>query len=719
MKIKKIILFITFVPILASKLSIEDAVINSPYKIATLGWMVQIPDEDAYICRGKGDNWKLWYKVKLPNQDTTVFLDSSAFNYKGDDLFVSDLQFSKTKDKLLLKTSSKNIWRYSSWGTYFIYDLATNTLNPLTENNINLRNVKFSPNGRILSYIREDNNLYVYDIYRKRERKLTTSGSSTKLNGHFGWLYEEELTGYDGYRWSPDSKSIAFWEEDESMVPEFILYDELGQYPVTNTIRYPKAGETNPTLKIGILRVEGAGRKWVENAYVTDDYLPWMEWVNNEKIAFLKLDRKQKNWDMYVANRKTGKSIKVLSESDENGWLDNHGQIYFLKDGKIVWISEKSGFKHIWMAKHSGSKTWAITEGDWEVSEIKFIDEVNNRIYFTANKESVLEMRFYSIRFDGTDLKLLTKETGSHKIQILGSKKYFIDTYSSISIPKIISLNNLEDGSIVKILDETDISQFNEYKWSTPELIRFPTNDSLEILDGMIVFPINYDQNKRYPVIVHGYGMPGTQMIWNRWGSTLNQYFAQEGYIVFSMDSRGMSGRGEAFKNLSYGDMAHYLAKDHLAGINYLIKEGYADPEKIGAWGWSGGGYFTCLMLTKNGKYFRTGVAVAPVTDYRLYDTAYTERSMGLPEENKSGYDSTNTISWINRMKGKLLLIHGTADDNVHAQNTTHFVQAGLRLGKNIEWLQYPNRNHGIYGGGARLHLYKKMINYFNDNLKE
>ena len=719
MKILKLFLLITFLPIFASKLSLEEAVINSPYKFSSLGWMVPIPGEDAYLCRGKNDNWKLWYKVKFPNQDTTVFLDSSAFNYKGDDLYISNLKFSKTKDRLLVKTSSKNIWRHSSWGTYFIYDLITNTLNPLTEKNKNLRNVKFAPNGKVLAYVREDNNLYVYDIDRNRERKLTTSGSATKLNGHFGWLYEEELTGYDGYRWSPDSKSIAFWEEDESKVPEFILYDELGKYPVTSTIRYPKAGETNPTLRIGILRVEGAGRKWVENAYVTNDYLPWMEWVNNEKVAFLKLDRKQKHWDMYVANRKTGKSIKVLSESDENGWLDNHGQFYFLKDGKIVWISENSGFKHIWMAKHSGSKSWAITEGNWEVSEIKYIDEVNNRIYFTANKESVLEIRFYSIRFDGTDLKLLTPDDGFHKIQILGSKEYFIDTYSSLSLPKIISLKKLEDGSTIKILDKTDIKQFNDYKWSTPKLIQFPTKDSLETLDGMIVLPVNYDKNKQYPVIVHGYGMPGTQIIWNRWGSTLNQYFAQEGYIVFSMDARGMSGRGEVFKNLSYGDMAYYLAKDHLAGVNYLIKAGYADPEKIGAWGWSGGGYFTCLMLTKNGKYFKTGVSVAPVTDYRLYDTAYTERSMGLPNENKAGYDSTNTIFWINRMKGSLLLIHGTADDNVHSQNTTQFVQAGLRSGKDIEWLQYPNRNHGIYGGGSRIHLYKKMINYFNDNLKK
>ncbi|MEC9377063.1 MAG: prolyl oligopeptidase family serine peptidase, partial [Candidatus Neomarinimicrobiota bacterium] len=211
--------------------------------------------------------------------------------------------------------------------------------------------------------------------------------------------------------------------------------------------------------------------------------------------------------------------------------------------------------------------------------------------------------------------------------------------------------------------------------------------------------------------------MPGTQIVWNRWGSTWSQYLAQQGYIVFSMDARGMSGRGESFKNLSYGDMSRYLAKDHVAGINFLVDQGYVDPDRIGAWGWSGGGYFTCLMLTRNGKRFKAGVSIAPVTDYHLYDTAYTERSMGLPQENVAGYDSTNTIKWIDRMEGSLLLMHGARDDNVHAQNTNQFVQKALQAGKDVEWFQYPGRNHGIHGGGARDHLYKKMIDFFKENL--
>ena len=698
-------------------LTYEEAMHNSPFKSASMGWTIPFPNEDAILIRGSGDNWRKWYKVDLLSSDTILFLDSTALNNKGDDLYVSDLEFSKKGDKVLIRTDSKKIWRYSHFSTYFVYDVLKKRLNPLTDQNKDLRNVKFSPNGELIAYIRKDNNLYVYDIPRGRQRQLTTTGSETISNGHFGWLYEEELTGYDGYRWSPNSESIAYWEEDESMVPEFSMINDLGQYPSTRKIRYPKAGERNPTLRIGVIRIKGAGRKWIDNALVDDDYLPWMEWVNDQKLSFIKMRRNQKNWDLFVSDRTTGRSLKVLSEDDEAGWLENHGQIKYLSDGKIIWISERSGYKHIWMSKHSGSRYWPITEGSWEVSNIVHIDEESKLIYFMANKESIFEKRLYSIRFDGTELALLTPESGSHSVRVTGTERYFIDTYSSLDAPRRILLKELKTGNIIRVLGETALDEFNEYEWSNPKIVHFPSADGSTILDGTLILPPDHDPDKKYPVIIHGYGMPGTQIVWNRWGSIWDQYLAQQGYVVFSMDSRGMSGRGETFKNLSYGDMSKYLALDNVAGINFLIDEGYADPKRIGAWGWSGGGYFTCLMLTRNAKYFKAGVAIAPCTDFRLYDTAYTERSMGMPQTNKAGYDSTSVLSWVHRMEGSILLMHGTEDDNVHAQHTTQFVQSALRSGKDVEWYQYPGRNHGIYGGGARDHLYKKMMEYFKENL--
>ena len=695
----------------------EQAMSNSPFRLASLGWTVNFPDEDAVLIRGRGDNWRKWYKVDLISSDTLLYIDSMAFNYKGNDLYVSSLVFSNNAKKAIIKTDTRKVWRYSNYSTYFIYDFIKKKLIPLTDDNKELRNVKFSPDGKSVAFVRKDNNIYVYNIAKDRQKRITTTGSETILNGHFGWLYEEELTGYDAYRWSPNSESIAYWEEDESMVKQFTMINQLGQYPQTKKIRYPKAGEQNPHLRIGIARVKGAGRKWIDSAKVDNDYLPWMEWNGDEKVSFLKMSRDQKSWDLFVSERATGHSYKVLSEVDKSGWLENHGQIKFLNDGKIIWISEKSGFKHIWMSKHSGSRFWPITEGPWEVTDIVHVDEDLDIIYFIANKESIFEKRLYSIRFDGTELTLLTIENGSHSIRLTGSKKYFIDTYSSIDLPRKILLKELKTGALIRVLEETDLDQFIKYEWSNPRIVQFPTLDGSTNLYGTLILPPNYNKNKKYPVIIHGYGMPGTQIVWNRWGSTWDQYLAQQGYIVFSMDTRGMSGRGESFKNLCYGDMSKYLAKDQIAGITFLIDNGYADPDRIGAWGWSGGGYFTCLMLTRNAKYFKAGVAIAPCTDFRLYDTAYTERSMGMPQMNKAGYDSTSVLSWIHKMEGSILLMHGTEDDNVHAQHTTQFVQAALRAGKDVEWFQYPARDHGIYGGGARDHLYKKMIEYFKENL--
>ena len=438
---------------------------------------MHFPDEDAVLIRGRGDNWRKWYKVDLISSDTLLYIDSMAFNYKGNDLFVSNLVFSDDAKKAIIRTDTRKVWRYSNYSTYFIYDFLKKKLIPLTADNKELRNVKFSPDGKSVAFVRKDNNIYVYNIAKDRQKKITTTGSETTLNGHFGWLYEEELTGYDAYRWSPNSESIAYWEEDESMVQQFTMINELGQYPQTKKIRYPKAGEQNPHLRIGIARVKGAGRKWIDSAKVDNDYLPWMEWAGDEKVTFLKMSRDQKSWDLFVSDRVTGHSYKVLSEEDKSGWLENHGQIKFLDDGKIIWISEKSGFKHIWMSKHSGSRFWPITEGPWEVTDIVHVDEDLDIIYFIANKESIFEKRLYSIRFDGTELTLLTTENGSHSIRLTGSKKYFIDTYSSTDLPRKILLKELKTGALVRVLEETDLDQYIEYEWSNPRIVQFPTLD--------------------------------------------------------------------------------------------------------------------------------------------------------------------------------------------------------------------------------------------------
>ena len=672
---------------------------------------------EKIILRGRGVNRKSFYLVDLALGDTTIYLDSSVFNHEGAYVPVLKWNLSKDGSMMLIQSERDRIWRHSNTGTYYILDIAQRSLAKVSDKNDLLRNVKISPDNRWLSYIREDNNLYAYNIKRKREKKLTRTGSETILNGHYGWVYEEELSGFDGYRWSPDSKYIAYVEEDQSEVGRFTMIDELQLYPDVQQVFYPKAGSTNPRIRIAVINVQGGGKKFVKIDSEADVYYPWFEWYDNEVLWIMRLERLQKKWQMIYADVVSSKTMKGITETDKNGWVELHESSKILKNGLFIHISERDGYQHIYLERPNGRFTVPVTSGQWEVKEIVHVDERRELIYFTSNKRSVLENHLYRVRFDGTGMKILTPESGFHRVSMHPGGKNFIDSYSSIDQPPVIKYRN-SDGSLVRVLGETDLSKFDLNEISKPSIVRFVADDKQTVLNGIVTLPQNYKKGKKYPLLVYGYGMPGTQIVYNRWQAGFQQFLAKEGYVVFSMDSRGMSGRGRDFKNLSYGDMANYLAKDQATGVRWLIDQGYVNKDKIGAWGWSGGGYFTCLMLTKNSDLFSVGVGVAPVTDFRLYDTAYTERYMGLPQENQSGYDSTSTMTYVDRLKGKLLLMHGTNDDNVHSQNTTKFVEACIRADKPIDVMYYPTRNHGIYGHNATKHVYKKLFEYFRLHLK-
>ena len=712
------------------RLSFEDVQGKSPFKFSSINFINWVPNENTYISRHGG---KL-VKVDIFSGDTSLFLSKDDFLINKKNIFIgksvtqaaewgekflpSKFWFDKSGEKILFTSNIEKIWRRSFYASYFVMDLSTKQIHSISKNNKKLRNGKFSPDGEKVAYVREDNNIYIYDLKKYKEKQITFNGSETILNGLHGWVYEEEFGSFDAYRWSPDSKFIAYWEENQSKVPLFTLFDELPLYPKTQKIFYPKAGEDNPVKNIFVVEVKKRSRKKMNIGINKDSYYPWMEWTNENNIVVMRMNRLQNFWEFLNISRFNGKSISSLSESDPNGWVELHRNYHFLDNGNIIWLSEKSGWHHLYIHNSEGKLVKQLTSGKWEVKNISHIDKKNRKIYFISNKESVFENRFYSINFDGSGLKLLTKEAGSHSVRVFPEGNGFIDSFSSLNHPQKHILKDM-NGKILKVISETDKTQFQMYDWSYPKIIQFSSADKTTILDGIITYPPDYENNKRYPIIVYGYGMPGTQIVNNRWGSTWNQYLAQQGYIVFSMDARGMSGRGEAFKNLSYGDMAKYLAKDTAAGVKHLVDKGIADPDRIGAWGWSGGGYFTGLMLTKNAHLFDVGVSVAPVMDFRLYDSIYTERSMGLPQFNKAGYDSTSVLSYVNRFKGKLLVIHGTGDDNVHSQNMTWLVEAFIKHNKQLDTFYYPNRPHSMSGGNARKNLYQKMINYFNDNLKE
>ena len=700
------------------RLTLEDVTGESPFEIASLGKIVWISGEDAYTFLKQSNDVRSLYRVDLMTDDTTLFLDGERLKFNGSSVVVTNYSFSQDGHKILIQTDREKIWRRTNWGTYWIYNRETDEMVPVSKNNQRLRNVKFSPDGKMVAYVREDNNLYTFEIGRKRERQLTRTGTDVVLNGHFGWVYEEEFSIYDAYRWSPDSKTIAYWEENQSRVPVFTMINELELYPVTTEIRYPKAGQTNPTMRIGVVKATGGATRWMDIGDNRDMYYPRIYWHSSEQLLVMRMRRLQNRWDLLICNPKSGKKKQGLMEMDENGWVSVHDNYRFLEKDEIVWISERSGYQHLYRHTLKGEELAQLSDGQWEATRIVHLDEERGVVYFMANKASVAESHLYSVSFDGTGLKQLTTEKGNHSVQFSSSGEYFVDSYSSVSQPSKIVLKK-RDGTTVRIIKETEKKQFDDYDWSIPQFVTFKTHDGAATLDGIVILPVGYKKGKKYPMMVYGYGMPGTQIVRDRWGGLWNQFLAQEGFIVFSMDARGMSGRGEVFKNLSYGDMSRYLAKDHVAGIDYMVREWGADPDRVGAWGWSGGGYFTGLMLTKNGSHFKAGVSVAPVMDFRLYDTIYTERSMGLPQDNEAGYDSTSVFSYVDNLQGHLLVIHATGDDNVHSQNTTQLVEKFVNAQQPLEVFYYPNRDHGIRGGNSRIHLYTKMFNHLREHLLE
>jgi dipeptidyl-peptidase-4 len=719
LKIKTLIFLLTIVPLIHGvELTLENIYKNGTFQTNGLGRWKWIPESDDILIyqKAQGDSVNSFLRVKLNSGDTTAYISSDKLKYNNKSFQVSSYSYNRDGTKILLLTNRDNIWRHSFTGKYFVYDLISEEVIQISDENSQLRNVKFSLDGKKISYVKEDNNLYVFDLKTLREKRLTRDGSETILNGHFGWLYEEEFSGYDAYRWSPDSRYIFFFQEDQSNVKKFHWLDEREQYPKLGTIYYPKAGEENPKMKLGIIHVRSGRIKWLYDDGEKDVYYPKAVW-QKEKIIVFRLNRKQNLLDLLRFDPQIGKKEILLTERD-SCWVDVHDNIRILKDGSFIWTSERTGFNHIYHFDRNGILINQLTNGKWEVRKIIDVDEKTNLIFFTATKVSELENHLFSVSLDGGEINRLTQKSGWHSISISSTKSIMIDSWSDVRTPATSLLIKI-NGEYIKTLSSPDMSIFDGINWTYPELVSVQTSDGV-LLNGKITLPWDFDESKKYPILVNTYGLAGSQMVTNRWrgrGFLWHQYMAKNGFIIFSMDNRQTGGRGKAFKNLGYGDLGKWLIHDHIEGIKFLGKYSFADTSRVGIWGWSGGGYATALALTKGAEYFDVGVAVASVTDWRLYDTAYTERFMGLLSENEAGYDSASVFSYIDRFKGELLLIHGTGDDNVHAQNSIQLVNKFVKAGKHVDTMFYPSRNHGIYGGNASFHLRQLMTDYFLKNL--
>ncbi|MEK7249090.1 MAG: S9 family peptidase, partial [Bacteroidota bacterium] len=574
--------------------------------------------------------------------------------------------------------------------------------------------------GENIGFVRA-NNLFVMDIASGKEAQLTFDGSDNILNGKFDWVYEEEFSIIDGWQWSPDSKRIAFWRLDQSAVPAFPLvrYSEKDAHAEVETMRYPKAGDPNSLVQIGVVSVEDKKMLWLNLGTNPDIYIPRIQWTNDPNILSVqRLNRGQDTLEVMLANVSNGSMKTILTETD-SAWLEiESDDLTFLKKSKqFVWTSFRDGYTHIYLYSLDGKLERQVTKGEWDVTEVVGVDEDRRLVYFVAARESPLDRHLYSIQFDGTGMKRLTQEAGWHSARLSPDKKTFIDTYSGAVRPTQIWLKKT-DGSLVAPLVENRLDSWNGLPVTQHSFFTFKTPDGLE-LNGYMLKPADFDPTKKYPVLMFVYGAGG-QTVTNRWGGRnylWYQLLAQHGYIVASVDPRGTDARGKKFRQITNRQLGVPNTQDLIEAAKYLGSLSYIDASRIGIWGWSGGGYHTLMAMTYGADYFKTGIAVAAVTNFKFYDTIWTERYMDTPQSNPEGYKNTSPITYASKLKGNLLIVHGTTDDNVHWQNSIAFIDELIRNNKQFETMFYPGRAHGISDAAAQKHLFTKMTSFILEKL--
>ena len=634
-----------------------------------------------------------------------------------DSLMFNDYKFNSTEDKILLKVERERIYRYSEKSFVYAYDLKSKTLTKIFDKKISL--AEFSPNGEMISYV-YNNNIYIYELLSGKTIACTTEGEKNKIiYGATDWVYEEEFGLVKGYEWSHDSKYLAYYRFDESNVKEFSM-DVFKQnlYPTQERFKYPKAGEENSVVSIFIHELKTQNTIEIAETENKFEYTPRIYWTNNsKKLCVLKLNRHQNHLKLIFADPNNGEQELIYEEKD-SAYIDIHDNTTFLEDG-FIWTSEKDGFNHLYKFLYDSKKMFQITTGKFEVTNFYGYDDKKNLIYFQSNEKSPLKKHIYSINLNGTSKRLLTKNNGVNNAVFSKKMEYFINTNSTANTPNYITLNN-KKGKTIRVLKDSGKlkKRLSQYSLSEKEFFTFKTEDNVS-LDGWMMKPPDFDENKKYPVLMYVYGGPGHQLVLDSWGRYYMwyQFLSQKDIIIVCVDNRGTGGKGSSFKKCTYQELGKLETQDQIAANKYISSLNYIDKDKIGIWGWSYGGYMSSLCLLKGSDVFQFAIAVAPVTNWRFYDTIYTERYMRTPQENPDGYDLNSPINYVDQLTGNYLLIHGSADDNVHYQNTMEMISALVKENKQFDLFIYPDKNHGIYGGKTTLNLMTKITDFIMNNL--
>jgi dipeptidyl-peptidase-4 len=645
-------------------------------------------------------------------------------------LAIENYEWSADGKKLMIFTNSKRVWRQNTRGDYWILDLASGALKKLGGRfePSTLMFVKFSPDGLRAAYVVK-NDIYAEDIASGRILRLTFDGSETLINGTFDWVYEEEFSLRDGFRWSPDGRFIAFWQIDSSRVKEFNLINNTDSlYPRLIPIKYPKPGETNSACRVGVVNAFGGPVKWISlPGDARNSYIARMDWAgHSNEIIFQHLNRLQNTLSVMLGDVRTGEARTIFSDKDE-AWVDVVNDLRWVENGaRFTWTSERDGWRHVYFVSRQGEAK-LITPGDYDVMGIDGIDEKGGWLYFTGSLENPVQRYLYRVKLTGKSKpeRVSPKDKpGSHSYQISPSAAWAIHTYSTFDMPLTVDVVKLSAHTVVRLLAENKelMAKVDALKRKPVEFFRVDIGNGV-LLDGWRLKPPDFDPEKKYPLFFQVYGEPAGTTVNDRWGG--NGYLwhlllAQKGYIVASVDNRGTPApRGRAWRKIVYRRIGILASEDQAAAARALIQKWpYVDADRIGIWGWSGGGSMTLNMMFRHPEIYKTGLAVAFVANQRYYDSIYQERYMGLPKDNEEGYKNGSPITYVHQLKGNLLIVHGTGDDNVHYQNFEALVNELVAGGKKFTMMAYPNRTHGISEGrGTTLHLYNLLTSFLLANM--
>jgi dipeptidyl-peptidase-4 len=630
---------------------------------------------------------------------------------------LADYQLSDDETMMLLVTEVESIYRHSTKANNYVFQISNKSTSAVSDKGKQMY-ATFSPDGRKVAFVR-DNNLFVKDIQQNTEKQITTDGRKNEIiNGATDWVYEEEFSFDQGYQWSPNGKHIAYYRFDESKVKEFNLtyYGEL--YPKEEKYKYPKAGEENSKVEIFIYDLSAGKSVKADVNKEADQYIPRIKWTHDaSKLCVMRMNRLQNKLELYLCDAATGTTGLFFTEENA-AYIEVSNDLTFLSNNKeFIWTSTRDGFNHIYLYDLTGKLKRKITSGKWDVTDFYGIDEKKGTVYYQAAIKSPMEKGVFSSTLSGKQREL-NPASGTNSAFFTKGYLYYFITNSKLNQPPSVQLYNIAGKKIRTIKDNSSVTEaMGKFNLSTPEFFNFRTSEDIS-LNGWMIKPADFDPNKKYPVLQYMYGGPNSQTVKDEWAGPNYFWFqllAQKGYIIVSVDNRGTGARGEAFNKCIYKQLGHLETIDQIETAKWLGKQTYVDASRIGAWGWSYGGYMTSLLMTKGADFFKAAVAVAPVTNWKYYDTIYTERYLQTPQLNPKGYDDNSPINYTNLMKGNYLIIHGTTDDNVHMQNAMEMVDALVKDKKQFDSFFYPNKAHGI--GGVRLHLYQMMTDWFVANL--